>query len=40
MGARIRLTDWSLRVKMAVLLLAASLLPLAVAAILDIRESR
>jgi PAS domain S-box-containing protein len=40
MRVSLRFMDWPLRVKMAALLVAASLLPLAIAAVLDIRESR
>jgi hypothetical protein len=36
----LRFMDWPLRAKMAALLVGASLLPLAVAAFIDIREAR
>lgn len=40
MRAVFRFTDWPLRAKMAALLVAASALPLAISAIIDIREAR
>jgi hypothetical protein len=40
MSALFRCMDWPLRAKMAALLVAASLLPLAIAAIIDIRKAR
>ncbi len=40
MKGRLRFLDWPLRAKMAALLLVASLLPLAIGAVIDIREGR